>query len=334
MKIISALILFLLLTLPIRAQIAESDKKDKSSVSIPVIVSDREGHYIPGLKKEDFSIFQDGVKQEITFFATYDEPLNIALLLDTSGSTEDVARKIKSAAKDFVQLLNPQDKCLIATFDNEVKILNPFTSDGAVLKNSLNKIKSAQLGGTLMYNAVRQVTQNYFADVQGRKVVVILTDGKDFGSVVTKEELLDQFEESDILIYTIFYRTGAAAIDPATGGNEKNRKKSRRKKNVIIPTGAIYIPTEEEMTMRERSDEAEAIDALKKMSDTTAGRFYLSDAPGLSGIFKRMAGELREQYRLGYRPENAGGDTAVHDIIIKVSKPDAVVRFREKVRGN
>ncbi len=338
MKIVFTWLFSTLLTLPVLAQGQNIElakiKKDKSPVSIPVIVSDREGHYLPGLKKEDFTVYQDGVKQNITFFATFDEPLSIALLLDTSGSTEDVLKRIKSAAKDFVDLLNPQDKCLVATFDNQVKILNSFTSDRKTLKKSLDKIKSSALGGTLMYNAVGQITQKSFADLPGRKVVVILTDGVDFGSVVTKDELLSQFEESDILIYTVFYRTNAMVVDPTSGKKGKRSKKYRKKKNVIIPTGTIYIPTEAELAAREKSDEIEATDALKKMSDTTAGRFYLSDAPGLKKVFKQMAGELREQYRLGFRVKDAADDAAkTHDIIIKVARPDAVVRFREKIRS-
>lgn len=338
MKIIFTLLSLISLTLPMQlpAQIAELEKikkKDGTLVSVPVIVSDREGHYIPGLKKEDFTVYQDGVSQNITFFATDDEPLNIALLLDTSGSTEDVAKKIKNAAKDFIQLLNPQDQCLVATFDNQVKIFNPLTSNQQTLKNSLDKIKSANLGGTLMYNAIEQIARNSFADIQGRKVIILLTDGKDFGSAVTKDELLNQFEESDVLIYTVFYRTGATYNNPASGKKGKQSKKSRKKKNVILPSGPIYVPTEEELVRREKSDEAEAIDALKKMSDTTAGRFYLSDAPNLRKIFKQVAGELREQYRLGYRSNDAADDAAVHDIIIKVERPDAVVRFRGKFRA-
>ncbi len=337
MKIILITLALTLSILPVqtRAQVGEPDKSaktDKTLVSVPVIVSDREGHYIAGLKKEDFTVLQDGVKQNITFFAKYDEPLNIALLIDTSGSTEDVSKKIKSAAKELINLLNPSDQCLIATFDNQVKILNPFTSNHKTLKESLDKIRSADLGGTLMYRAVEQIARNSFADVQGRKVIILLTDGKDFGSPVTKEDLLAQFEESDILIYTVFYRTGAAPIDPASD-RKKKTKKSRKKKNVIIPTGPIYIPTEEELALQERTDEAEATDVLKKMSDATAGRFYVSDTQKLSGIFKKMAGELREQYRLGYRSPDAANDAAVHDIIIKVARPDAVVRFRGKFRA-
>jgi VWFA-related protein len=337
MKIILITLALTLLILPMqtRAQTDDSDKNvksGKSSVSVPVIVSDREGHYIPGLKKEDFTVLQDGVKQNITFFAKYDEPLNIALLIDTSGSTEDVSKKIKNAAKELINLLNPNDRCLLATFDNQVKILSPFTSDHKKLTKSLDKIRSANLGGTLMYRAVEQISLNSFADAEGRKVIVLLTDGKDFGSPVTKEDLLAQFEESDILIYTVFYRTGTPPVDPVSG-KPKKTKKSRKKKNVIIPTGPIYVPTEAEMVLRERTDEAEAVDVLKKMSDATAGRFYLSDTQNLNGVFKKVAGELREQYRLGFNSKDAANDTATHDIIIKVARPDAVVRFRGKFRA-
>ncbi|MDQ2747198.1 MAG: VWA domain-containing protein [Acidobacteriota bacterium] len=330
------LLIFSVLIVQTAAQTNETGKitkKDKKSVSVPVIISDREGHYIPGLKKEDFTVYEDDVKQDVTFLATYDEPFNIALLLDTSGSTEDVVKKIKSAAKDFIKLLNPKDKCLIATFDNQVKILSAFTSDRETLRDSLDRIKSSKLGGTLMYNALEQITQNSFASVEGRKVVVLLTDGKDFGSAVTKDELLDRFEESDVLIYSVFYKTGAIYDAAATGKKGKRSKKSRRTKKVIIPPGPIFVPTEEEMAAREKSDEAEGIDALKKMSDTTAGRFYLSDAPGLGKTFKRIAGELREQYRLGYRSKAAADKAVSRDLIIKVARPDAVVRFREKVRA-
>ena len=339
MKIIIALLSLMLFTLPIElhSQTAKPDKikkTDRTLVSVPVTVSDREGHYISGLKKEDFSLYEDGAKQNIAFFATYDEPLNIALLLDTSGSTENVLKNIKDAAEDFIKLLNPKDQCLIATFDSQVKILNPLTANQQTLENSLDKIQSAKIGGTLMYRAVEQIAQNSFVNVQSRKVIVLLTDGKDFGSAVTKDELLSQLEESDVLIYTVFYKTGAGFNNSAVGKGKQN-KKSRKKKGEtpVLPSGPVYVPGEEEILLRERNDETEAVDALKKMSDTTAGRFYTSDTPKLGEIFKKVAGELREQYRLGYHSKDAANEQIVHDIIVKVNRPDAVVLARGKFRG-
>lgn len=339
MKIIVALLSLMLLTLPVRlhSQSVDSDKIKKTNnapVSVPVTVSDREGRYIAGLKRENFSVFEDGVKQDITFFATFDEPLNIALLLDTSGSTENVLDEIKNAAKDFIKLLNRNDQCLIATFDSQVKILNSLTANQQTLKNSVDNIKSAEIGGTLMYRAVEQITQNSFANIQGRKVIILLTDGKDFGSAVSKDELLNQLEESDVLIYTVFYKTRAGFYNPAISKGKKNKKSRKMKREIpVLPTGPVYAPTEEEIQLRERNDETEAIDALKKMSDTTAGRFYQSDTPKLGEVFKKVAGELREQYRLGYHSKDAANDAKVHDIIVKVDRPDAVVLARGKFRG-
>ncbi len=332
----------MLLNLPIElhAQITEFGKIKKTKktfVSVPVTVSDQEGHYISGLKKEDFTLYQDGVKQDIDFFATYDEPLNIALLLDTSRSAEEVIKKIKDAAKDFIKLLNPTDQCLVATFDSQVKILSPLTSNHQALKNSLDKVQIAEQGGTIMYRAVEQIAQNSFANVQGRKVIVLLTDGKDFGSSVTKDELLNQLEESDILIYTIFYKTGAGFNKQATDKKERQSKKARKRQKEqlsSIPAGrVVYIPTEEEIELLERNAETEAVDSLKKMSNTTAGRFYLSDVPDLEKVFKEIADELRQQYRLGYYSRDAADDAALHDISIKVKRSNVVVRARGKFRA-
>jgi Ca-activated chloride channel family protein len=349
MKIIFALLLLMILTLTfnLQAQTAESNKTqrtNKTLVSVPVIVSDREGHYIPGLKKEDFSIYQDGVKQKITFFATEDEPLNIAILIDTSGSTKDSLEKIKAAAKDFVELLNPNDQCLIATFDSQIKTLNPFTSNRETLNNSLDKVRTAEQDGTVLYHAVEQITGNSFDNVQGRKVIVLLSDGKDFGSSVSKDKLLNQLEESDVLIYTVFYKTGTGfnklVIEPdgtikegkeSKKPKEKKKKKKKKGYSIFIPEPE-HLPSKEEIELRERLADIEAVDSLKKMSDTTAGRFYLSDTPKLREIFRQVAGELREQYRLGFHSKDTD-DGAVHDITVKVERPDAVVRARGKFRA-
>jgi len=349
MKIIFTLLFLMVLLLPIKlhAQITEPDeiqKTNKALVSVPVSVSDREGHYIAGLKKEDFTLYQDGVKQKITFFATYDEPLNIALLLDTSLSTKDSLLKIKEAAKDFIELLNPIDQCLIATFDSQVSVLNRFTSNQQTLNNSLDKVQTATQEGTVMYRAVEQIAQKSFNDIQGRKVIVLLSDGKDFGSSVTKDKLLNLLEESDVLIYTLFYKTGAgfnkpviASVDTVKEGKDNKtpeKKKSQKKKkeySIFIPAQAGQ-PSDEEIELLERKADTEAIDSLKEMSDTTAGRFYLSDTPKLREIFKKVAGELRQQYRLGYQAKDAN-EATVHNISVKVERPDVVVRARGKFRA-
>ena len=340
MRLILALLFLTVLILPIELDAQTTD------VSVPVSVSDREGHYINGLKKDDFTLFEDGKEQKITFFATYDEPLNVALLLDTSVSTKDTLEKIKDAAKDFVELLNPTDKCLIATFDARVNLLNSFTSSKETLNYSLDKLQTATQDGTVIYNAVEQTIQKSFNNVEGRKAIVLLSDGKDLGSSVTRAKLLNLLEESEVLIYTVFYKTGAGdnKLVVASDGTVKEIKvdkkpvplKKPKKKNsdytVAIPA-QVGLPTEEELKLLERKADLDAINSLQEMSDTTAGRFYLSDTPKLREVFKKVAGELRKQYRLGYRSKDAGNDAKVHNIIVKVKRSDAVVRTRGRFRA-
>jgi VWFA-related protein len=248
-KTIFILLSLMILTWPVNlpAQAPEPDKiprAEKSLISVPVAVSDREGRYIAGLKKEDFTVYQDGVKQDISFFATVDEPLNIALLLDTSGSTQNSLEKIKDAAKDFIELLNPADKCLVATFDSQVNILNSLTSDQDLLKKSLKRVETAQQDGTLLNNAVQQLVQNSFTNVEGRKVILILSDGKDFGSSITKAQLMSQLEESDVMIYTIFYKTGVVfnklVIAPNGVVNVVNDDKKKKKTKTAQKEKSIF----------------------------------------------------------------------------------------------
>lgn len=350
MKIIIALICLIFLTLPIdsRAQSVALDriqKGNKTLTSVPVIVSDQEGRYISGLKKEDFTLFEGGVEQKIAFFSTYDEPINIALMIDTSGSAKETLEKIKDAAGDFIDLLNPKDQCLVATFDSQVNVLNPLTSDHKILKNSLAKVVPAEKEGTVLLNAVKQIAQKSFANARGRKVIVLLSDGKDFGSSLTRNELLNQLEESDVSIYSIFYQTGTGfnKLTVAPDGTVKEGKESKKikkkqpqkkKKNysILIPLrGDVF--TEEEVKLSAKVADIEAVNSLRALSDITAGRFYQSDTPNLSGVFKRIAGELRQQYQLGYEANDAADDAAVRGIIVKVNRPGVVVRARGKFRA-
>ena len=345
MRIITALLCIMFLTLPygLRAQsvvFEKIQKGNKTLISVPVTVSDREGRYISGLKKEDFSLYENGVEQNITSFSTYDEPVSVALLIDTSGSTKETLEKIKDAAGDFIELLNPKDKCLIATFDSQVNVLNALTSDQQTLKSSLAQVRTAEKEGTVLLRAVEQIAGKSFDNVAGRKVIVLLSDGKDFGSPNTKAELLSRLEESDVSIYSIFYQTGLGfnKLSVAPDGTvkeakenvkTKEKKPEKKKKNnlLVIPMrGDVY--TEQEATLIGKASAIEAVNSLREMSDITAGRFYQSDAPNLSGIFKKIAGEMRQQYQLGYQSKDASGDAAAREISVKVNRADVVVRAR------
>lgn len=328
----------------ISAQSAQSSvprKQNKTFVSVPVTVSDREGRYISDLKKEDFAVFQDNVRQEISFFAVYDEPLNIVMLLDTSGSTAESLGKIKNAAGDFIDLMNPEDKCLLATFDYQLKTLNSFTSDKANLKKTLDKIVSAERDGTILYNSLDKISKETLAGVEGRKVIVLLSDGRDFGSSLTEKQLLARLEETDVMIYTIFYDTtadsGKFLAANNTGVKEKSKKAPKPKKkkkgvySVFIPAQSDQ-PNETEIELQEKKAESQGVESLKEIADLTAGRYYASTTPKLSDVFKKAAGEMRQQYRLGYQMEGLEKKEGAYNIVVKVNKSDAIVRARPSFR--
>src|SRR4030095_11002626 len=114
-------------------------KVDTTLVRVPVVVSDRQGRYVPGLKVSDFTVFRDGVQQKIDFFAATEEPINVALLVDTSHSTEPVIDDIKLAAERFIRLLRPRDKAAVVSFDRSTNILSHFTSDIARLNDAIKR---------------------------------------------------------------------------------------------------------------------------------------------------------------------------------------------------
>lgn len=294
-------------------------KINTALVSIPVVVNDRQGRYIPGLKAEDFTVYDDGVQQTIRFFAAETEPLTVALLLDTSKSTRDVLGKIKDAAKDFVKLLQPTDRCMIVSFDYAVHQLSPLTSDRKVLEKAIKQAEIGEFVGTVLRDAVFETVNRSLAGIKGRKALIVLTDGKDHGSYPTTGQLLYILEESDAMVYTVFYKTELPFPAFRRGGMRDD----------FPPRGPMA-----RRRIRREMDDADAIDFLTSMSEATAGRFYSREVTDLKKTFKLIADEMREQYRLGYYPpQNSASKGKLHSVKVRVAHPDIVVRSRTTYRS-
>lgn len=325
-------LLFIFSTSSIQAQVDDDSdeiiKIETRLVSVPVMVSDRNGRFVSGLKKEDFSVFQDGLEQEIAFFGDNSEPINIALLLDTSYSTTEVIENIKRAAFDFVRLLGKSDRAMIISFDTDVKVLGALTSDRNELFNSINRAKAENVSGTVMRKTVSDVLNPLFAEVTGRKAIILLTDGKDFGSSVSESELLFNLEESDVIVYSIFYSTELSKymqLDPAV----INGRMSQNVPGAGVTRGAENLKRIEQI--KKYNDEATTY--LKQMSDLTAGRFFEGDVSSLTSTFETIVDELRNQYRIGFYPPDEDAQTSVHQISVKLDKKDVVVRARKTYRS-
>ncbi|QQS48399.1 MAG: VWA domain-containing protein [Acidobacteriota bacterium] len=178
---------------------------DTSLVTIPVIVSDRNDVYIPDMRQEEFEIFEDGVRQEIAFFAATKEPFHVVLMIDTSASTQEKLGPIQQAAKAFVAQLQPADRVKVIQFDDRVDDLCGFTSDRAELDRVIESTRSGE--GTKLYDAVTMAL-NHLRRIKGRKAIVLFTDGVDWHSDYSRfEQNTGAVEESEVIVYPIRYDT-------------------------------------------------------------------------------------------------------------------------------
>jgi VWFA-related protein len=333
------LVISLLLTLPgftsTLAQEKQSDtpiKVQTTLVSVPVIVSDREGRYVSGLKLGDFKLFQDRIEQPIAVLDAAEEPLNIALLLDTSHSTQPVLGKIKKAAGEFLKEMRAQDRAMVISFDYAVHVLSGLTSDRKVLERAIKDSRIGEQYGTTLRDAVAEVIERRFKRVEGRKAIILLTDGKDFGSQIDERDLFDEAAESGAMIYPILFET--ENLRPGVGGPFDFPRGGRGRwgrQNPFPPPGRPQ--PNERRRERVEMNNARAKVFMTQLAEVSSGRFFNSKVGDLKQTFALVAEELRHQYRLGFYPDNGKADGRRHTLRVEVKVSDAVVRARKSYQA-
>ena len=293
---------------------AENDvvKVETNLATIPVSVFDRNGLYIPNLKKEDFAIFEDTKKQEIAYFATSEKPFTVILLLDTSPSTEYKIDEIRSAANAFVDQLKPQDSVMVIEFDANVHVLTEPTNDRQKIYKAIKKADFG--GGTSLYEAVDFSLRKRLSKIEGRKAIVLFTDGVDTTSYkASYDSTLLQAEEADSLIFPIYYNT----FSDSRGGIFGSRfPGSGRVINQPGTTAGEY---------------ALGRKYLEELAENTGGRVFRPEATagGLTAAFEGIAEELRRQYNIGYYPSEEGRAGQRKQIKVRVNRPNLVIRSRD-----
>jgi Ca-activated chloride channel homolog len=316
-------------------QPAEVIKVYSNLVSVPVIVSDRDGRYIPGLKREDFKLYDNNTQQTLSFFDAAEEPLNVALLLDTSRSTEGVLDDIKKAAKNFLKELRLQDRAMIVCFDYDIHKLSALTSDRKVLEQAIKQAEVGVFFGTLLNDAVLESIERDLKPINGRKAIILLTDGEDFGSRTAQSDLLSYAAESDAMIYSIYY----APSMPGPFGRDRPFPGRGGRGGVFGRRGPMRAhfqrpgPGQGQRGQRREARAESAKEFLAKLSEVSGGRFYQSKKTDLKKTFVMIAEELRNQYRLGFVPDNLARDGSLHSLKVKVDKPEVAVRARTQYRA-
>ena len=294
---------------------------DTSLVTIPVTVMDRYGKYIPQLRRENFKIFEDGVEQKIAYFGTNDQPFTVALLIDTSGSTQFRLEDIQSAAMTFVTKLKPTDSVMVISFDDRIRVLCKPTTDRNLVNRAIRQTNTG--GGTRLYDAVEEVLTKHFKTVSGRKAVVLFTDGVDTTSHrASYNSTLRLAEESDAPFYSVDYDTSGMR------GVWGQGMPGGRGTIFGIPVPLPGVPGS--TTTGNPGDYRRAVAYLHALSDTTGGRFYSGDSMfGIAQAFAWIAEELGRQYSLGYYPKVVGKAGQRRALKVRVDEPNLVVKARD-----
>ena len=314
-------------------EVSEGDvvRIDTNLVTVPVSVLDRDGRFISDLRREQFSVFENGVEQKIAYFEPTEKPFTVALLLDTSGSTFFHLWEIKEAAISFAKQLRPQDRVLVVTFDRLVMLLTETTNDANVVTEVI--ARNAITGfSTRLYDALDLVIKRRLNKIDGRKAIVLFTDGVDTASYeATYKSTLHEVEELDTLIYPIQYdttdfvdaqtRTNTTVVTTTATDWPLGRRSSSR---VIYGTPGANGPG------TSMDDYKLADQYLHQLADKTGGRLYeANDRTQLSNAFSRIAEELRHQYSLGYYPQTTLESGERRQIKVHVDRPDVAVRARD-----
>jgi Ca-activated chloride channel homolog len=308
-------------------------------VTIPVSVMERDGRYVPNLRKEDFRLWEDGVEQQIAFFATVDKPFSVVLMLDTSSSTRFKLNEIQDAAITFVNQLQPDDRVMVLTFDDKVRVLADFTSDRRRLRDAILETRTGD--GTKLYDAVDLVINQKLSREQGKKAIVLFTDGVDTTSKrASFESTIRDAEELDALIYPVQYDTYMSG-GGGGGGSWPGQTTPKSSGKVLIDIlGGILGGGRHGGTIGSggggggagstRGEYDRGDRYLHELANRTAGRLYQADSTyNLGAAFANVAEELRRQYSLGYYPKSQTQAGQRRSIKVRTNQPNLAVRSRD-----
>jgi VWFA-related protein len=297
-------------------------------VTLPVSVMDRDGRYIPNLRKEEFRLWEDGVEQSVAFFSSVDKPFSVVLMIDTSRSTQFRLEDIQDAAITFVRQLRPDDKVMVVSFDDRLRVLCEFTSDRYRLQEAIRETEPGN--GTRLYDAVDMVINQRLNDVSGRKAIVLFTDGVDTTSRhASYASNIRDAEELDALVYPVQYDTyqDQGGVFGGGGGGWPGSNS-----DVLgqILGGILNGGHRRGGVGTSRRDYERANTYLQEMAQRTGARRYQADASGnLASVFAQVADELRKQYTLGYYPKNSAQAGQRRQVRVTVNRPNLAVRTRD-----
>lgn len=324
-------------------------------VSVPAIVTNRAGRPVANLRPENFVVYENGNKQQIINFGTTDAPFEIALLLDTSGSTRAEVALIRRAANAFIDALRAGDRVAIVAFNTAgeegtslatVEVTSALTSDRAALRQAVERVGTSN--GTPFYDALARIADEVFREppseeARGRRAVVALTDGVDSASLSEYEEARDSLMKTGVASYFIQVNTEDYVEERLMsdcqyhGGLRLSRTQLQRYRRIFVPNGdaADYanfcqLGSFERMAIS-RNLYNLARKEMNELARASGGKnFTAADLTDARRAFAQVAQEIGTQYSLGYYPTNKARDGSFRQIRVEVKGVEAGTQVRAR----
>jgi VWFA-related protein len=273
-------------------------------VALTVVVTDPQRHLVTGLAQNDFAVFEDGVRQDLSFFAAQRVPLDLSLLLDTSASMTDKMATMREAAIGFASTLSPGDRISVVEIKDTLRVVHPLDEDLEGARAAIRGMSAR--GGTALYNGLYMTLRDMMtkrraaaaanADNVRRQAIVTFSDGEDTASLLSFDDVLDTAKQAGVAIYTIALRAPELRD--------------------LSPNSKRYF-SNSDFAMKELARESGALS------------FFPTDIRDLAGVYQQIATELANQYAIGYSSKNPKRDGSYRHVVVKVmDHPGAQTRTR------
>jgi VWFA-related protein len=308
-------------------------------------VRDKKGQIVNNLTKDDFKLEQDGHPQVIHYFAKdTDLPLTLGLLVDTSMSQRRLIDQERTASYGFLNDLMrvDKDKAFVIHFDFEIELLQDLTTSHQKLEAALEKLDTPQFnqasgggggsgggghrggGGTTLYDAIFLASDELMRKQEGRKALILLTDGVDNASKVSLDRAIESAQKANTLVYSILYADPDAYGHPSFGGPGMGRHGG------MGGGGMGRYPGGGGGGYPQQQSHPDGKKVLQRISKETGGRFFeVSKKQPINEIYTQIEEELRNQYNLGYTPDKADATPGYHRITLTTTNKDYIVQTRE-----
>ena len=275
------------------------------------------GGFVNNLTREDILIYEDGVLQKVENFYSEQVPVKVVLLIDASGSTTGSQAQIQNAALEFVKRLGEEDRIAIVTFNHEIRQLLDWTNDLEKVENAMKRIYAR--GNTVLNDAIYVTFDDLLRDVEGKTAVIVLTDGGDWGSMVSFGQATEKATRSESVVYIVSKLEEAWA------------------QAISLRSNSAFMTQFGGITPRPLTDDymLEMRKNLKRLADLTGGRvFNAASFNSVVDVYAQVAEELKNQYYISYVSTNKKKDGKWRKIEVRTRSLGTVLRTRQGYYAN